>query len=97
MGLKNYSEDFLIEQPAIELFKALNYDHINCYNETFGKAGTLGRETPSDVVLVSRLKESLQKLNPDLPGEAIILAIEKSPETVVHSILLSPIEKSTRC
>ena len=77
MGLKNYSEDFLIEQPAIELFKALNYDHINCYNETFGKAGTLGRETPSDVVLVSRLKESLQKLNPDLPGEAIILAIEE--------------------
>jgi len=31
----------------------------------------------SDVVLIPRLKDALQKLNPDLPNEAIILAIEE--------------------
>ncbi|HNZ59115.1 MAG TPA: type I restriction endonuclease subunit R [Syntrophorhabdaceae bacterium] len=75
--VKGYSEDYLIEQPAIELFKSLKYKHINCFNETFGTGGTLGRETPSDVVLIPRLKDALQKLNPDLPNEAIILAIEE--------------------
>lgn len=77
MGLKDYSEDYLIEQPAIKLFKSLNYAHVNCYNETFGKGGTLGRETPTDVVLVDRLKKSLEVLNPTLPNEAIVLAIEE--------------------
>jgi type I restriction enzyme R subunit len=55
MTLK-YNEDNLIEQPCIEIFKSIGYDHQNCYHETFGKSGTLGREIPSDVVLTSRLK-----------------------------------------
>src|SRR5690606_36889022 len=54
-----------------------NYDHINCFNETFGKDGTLGRETSADVVLIDRLKKSLQALNPSLPNEAIVLATEE--------------------
>ncbi|MEW6418669.1 MAG: type I restriction endonuclease [Nitrospirota bacterium] len=72
-----YNEDSLIEQPAIELFKSLNYDHQNCYHETFGKSGTLGRETPSDVVLIPRLKQSLIALNSSVSSEAINLAIEE--------------------
>lgn len=72
-----YNEDSLIEQPAIELFKSLNYDHQNCYHETFGKSGTLGRETLSDVVLILRLKQSLIALNPSVSSEAIDLAIEE--------------------
>jgi type I restriction enzyme R subunit len=72
-----YNEDSLIEQPAIELFKSLGYDYQNCYQETFGKSGTLGRETPSDVVLTSRLKQSLIALNPSVSFEAIDLAIEE--------------------
>jgi hypothetical protein len=32
-----YSENSLIEQPAIELFKSLSYAYQDCYNETFGK------------------------------------------------------------
>jgi type I restriction enzyme R subunit len=31
----------------------------------------LGRETTGEVVLRSRLKSALQKLNPDLPAEAL--------------------------
>jgi len=72
-----YSEYILIEQPAIELFKSLSYNYQNCYHETFGKSGTLGRETPSDVVLISRVKQSLIALSPSVSSEAINLAIEE--------------------
>ena len=77
MGRKAFSEQELIEQPAIEIFQSLGYEHIDCFSETFGAVGMLGRDTPADVVLVPRLKESLQKLNSDLPNEAIVLAIEE--------------------
>jgi len=77
MSRKEFSEQELIEQPAIEIFQSLGYEHIDCFSEIFGAGGTLGRNTPADVVLVPRLKESLQKLNPYLPGEAITLAIEE--------------------
>lgn len=36
-----YSEDNLIEQPAIELFKTNCYAHEDCYNETFDKTRAL--------------------------------------------------------
>ena len=34
-----------------EIFKSLGYDYLNCYNESFAKDGTLGRETASEVIL----------------------------------------------
>jgi hypothetical protein len=37
----------------------------------------LGRETRGEVVLIPRLRSALQHLNPDLPNEAIQLAIEE--------------------
>jgi len=72
-----FNELELIEQPAIELFQSLSYDYLDCYHETFGKTGTLGRETPSDVVLIQRLKQALIALNPSVSSEAIDLAIEE--------------------
>jgi type I restriction enzyme R subunit len=75
--MNEYSESTLVEQPAIELFHSLGYEHQNCFHERFGDSGTLGRETPSDVVLVPRLKSALCRLNPDLSEEAIALAIEE--------------------
>jgi len=66
-----YSEDQLVEQPAIELFKSLGWETADCYQE-FEQAGgsLLGRENKSEVVLKSHLFSALQKLNPDLPQEA---------------------------
>jgi len=58
-----FNELELIEQTAIGLFQSLSYNYLDCYHETFGKSGTLGRETPSDVVLTSRLRLSLIDLN----------------------------------
>ncbi|MCK4736357.1 MAG: type I restriction endonuclease subunit R, partial [Methanophagales archaeon] len=77
INMNDYSEYSLIEQPAIELFGSLGYEHQNCFHEKFGENGTPGRETPSDVVLVPRLKLALFRLNPDLSEEAIDLAIDE--------------------
>jgi type I restriction enzyme R subunit len=45
--------------------------------EVFGATGTLGRETPGEVVLVGRLRAALEKSNPSLPPEAIDAAIDE--------------------
>ncbi len=72
----DYSEDTLVEKPAIALFKELGYETANCFYEKVGTSDyTLGRETTEDVVLVPRLRSALQKLNPDLDDEAVHLAI----------------------
>jgi type I restriction enzyme R subunit len=74
----DYSEDQLIEQPAIKLFQVLGWETANCFDEVFAAAGgTLGRETSNDVVLIPKLKEALKALNPDASSEALVLAAEE--------------------
>lgn len=85
---REYSEDALIEQPAVGLFRSLGYEVRNCFNETFGEQGTLGRETSAEVVLVRRLRVALERLNADLPPEAIQSALE---ELTKDRSLLSPV------
>jgi type I restriction enzyme R subunit len=72
-----YSEDHLVEQPAIQLFAALKWQTISALDETLGPGGALGRETKSEVVLVARLAEALRKLNPTLPPAARTAAIDE--------------------
>lgn len=77
MKSNNYTEDQLVEQPAIGLFAALGWHTISAMEETLGTTGTLGRETKGEVVLVERLRIALTKLNQDLPPEAIQTAIDE--------------------
>ena len=72
-----YSEDQLVEQPAIGLFAELGWQTVSAMEEAFGVGGTLGRETPGEVVLVSRLRAALERLNPTLPPEAITAAVDE--------------------
>jgi len=72
-----YSEDQLVEQPAIGLFAALGWQTMSALEETFGASGTLGRETKGEVVLVERLRAALCKFNPALPPEAISNAVDE--------------------
>jgi type I restriction enzyme R subunit len=72
-----YSEDQLVEQPAIGLFAALGWQTVSALDETFGAGGTLGRETRGEVVLVERLRAALGKFNPTLPPEAIANAVDE--------------------
>ena len=77
MSLNAYTEDQLVEQPAIWLFAALGWQTVSAMEETFGKNGTLGRETRGEVVLIERLRAALCKLNCKLPLEAINTAIDE--------------------
>ena len=72
-----YTEDQLVEQPAIGLFATLGWQTVSAMEETFGAGGTLGRETKGEVVLVERLRKSLTKLNAKLPVETIDAAIDE--------------------
>jgi len=82
-----YTEDQLVEQPAIGLFAELGWN-IACGNPhpsplpevegaSVDSAGLLGRETKGEVVLVERLRAALIKLNGGLPAEAIQTAIDE--------------------
>ena len=72
-----YSEDQLVEQPAIGLFAELGWQTLSAMEEILGSGGTLGRQTKSEVVLTERLRASLVKLNADLPAETIEAAIDE--------------------
>ena len=72
-----YTEDQLVEQPAIGLFAALGWQTLSAMEETFGAGGTLGRETKGEVVLLQRLRAVLMLLNPGMPPEAIQTAIDE--------------------
>lgn len=73
----DYSEDTLVEQPAIALFESLGWETGNLYAEWTGSSSSEGRQTQQDVVLEGRLRTALSKLNPDLPSEAIDLVVEE--------------------
>src|SRR5260370_1015961 len=68
--MHGYSEDQLVEQPAIALFHEIGWEAVSASDELFGPGGTLQRETSAEVVLLSRLHAALQRLNPTLPAEA---------------------------
>ena len=86
--MNDYGELELVQKSAIDLFQKLGWDALNCMEETFGENGTLGRETNREIVLTRRLKNALNKLNPDVPEEAIDSAIQQFTEdrTVQHPI-----------
>jgi len=93
-----YTEDQLVEQPAIGLFAELGWATVSALEETFGapspglaatlshpmgEGASLGRESPGEVVLVSRLRAALERLNASrmghhaLPPEAITAAVDE--------------------
>ena len=42
-----FTEDPLVERPAIQLFSSLGWETVSALEETSGPGGTLGRETPA--------------------------------------------------
>lgn len=72
----DYTEDSLVEQPAIELLSSMGWQTANCFDEFKDGKSTLGRDSKGDVILLSRLRPKLRELNPTVAAEAIELAIE---------------------
>ena len=77
MSAHAYTEDQLVEQPAIELFASMGWQTVSAMEETFSAGSTLGRETRGEAVLVERLRAALCRLNPTLPPEAISNALDE--------------------
>ncbi len=77
MTPSGYTEDALVEQPAIALLAELGWETFNAYHEFDHGPSSLGRETKDEVILVARLRPVLRRLNPDAPPEAIEQAIEE--------------------
>jgi type I restriction enzyme R subunit len=50
---------------------------VSALEETFGATGTLRRETKGEVVLVSRLRAALERMNPALPPEALTAGVDE--------------------
>ncbi len=73
-----FTEDQLVEQPALEVLETLGWEVISAAEEVFGAGSTLGRETPGEAVLLPRLHAALRRLNPALPPEAITVAVDEA-------------------
>lgn len=84
------SEDAL-ELATIHRLAELGWtDWANCYEETAGSCHISGRQTRADVILQPRLLAALQRLNLDLPSEAIDAAVmelsrDRSAMTLVNA------------
>ncbi len=77
MAPKSYSEDKLVEQPAIALLNELGWDTFNAMHEFRHGKSTLGRKAKNEVILTGRLRSALHRLNPTMPFEAIDKAVEE--------------------
>ena len=72
-----YSEDQLVEQPAIALLASLGWETLDCYDEFDQGSSPLGRDNRGEVLLIARLRPALEQLNPDASNEAIDAAIDE--------------------
>lgn len=74
-----YSEDFLVEETAEDLFfNKLNWNVSFAFNrETFGEFSTYGRKSKKQVVLEKTVLEKLREFNPGLPDAAYQSALEQ--------------------
>ena len=80
--LNLYSEDQLIEQPAIALLAEMGWETMDCFHEFEQTGGSpLGRENKGEVVLTKKLRPALEKLNLNVSSDAIDLAIEELMRT----------------
>jgi type I restriction enzyme R subunit len=77
------TEDTLVQQTTADYLRdKLRWDSVYAYNnETFGPDGMLGRASDREVVLTRYLRDALEKLNPNLPGEAYADAIRQMVES----------------
>jgi type I restriction enzyme R subunit len=68
---ERFSEDELVERPAVELLAKLGWQTVNAYEEVLGPGGTLGRSSRRDIVLEHRLLPTLRALNAEAPDAAL--------------------------
>ena len=73
MANAKFSEENLIQKPAIKILKEqLGWRTTHAYDDEWKNGKSIfGRESEQQVVLLNDLKQALEKINPDVPPEAI--------------------------
>ena len=77
MTPSGYTEDALVEQPAIALLAELGWETVSAYQEFDHGASMLGRDNKAEVILTARLRSALERLNPEASPDTIAQAIEE--------------------
>ena len=72
-----YTEDQLVEQPSIALLAGMGWETLDCYSEFDQGISPLSRENKGEVVLITRLRAALERLNPDASNAAVNAAMEE--------------------
>src|SRR5229473_437832 len=81
-----FTEQQLVEIPAIEVFEDLEWETVNAYYEVLGRDGTLGRDNKSEVFLVRRLRAAIVRLNSGISADAVDQAVAEitKPRGALH-------------
>jgi type I restriction enzyme R subunit len=89
--MTKYNEDTLVQQTTADYLRdRLGWDVVYAWNtETFGKNGTLGRDSDREVILTRYLYTKLTEFNPNLPETAYQDAIRQIVETSTAQTLLA--------
>jgi type I restriction enzyme R subunit len=71
------SEKAIVEGPAVELLLSLGWQHADLMQEEPGPENPTGRLSFREIMLPARLRAALRRINPTLPGEALLQAEAK--------------------
>jgi type I restriction enzyme R subunit len=77
MGKTFTPEDGFVERPSMAMLAELGWETVEAFRETFGRGGTLERDSEDQVYLAHRLKYAVEELNPGIPAEAREDAVEE--------------------
>jgi type I restriction enzyme R subunit len=72
-----FSEDGVVEKPAIEVFKSLSWKYRNLYEENMGLEGDHGRDNRNEVILRKDFFAAIKELNPSAKDSSIDQAFEE--------------------
>ena len=87
---KDYSEDQLIQKSAADLLeKELGWTSVMTWDaEVLGEAGTLGRKSYHEVLLVRHFCRALKSLNPWMTEKQLAEAVERMTERMSSQTLM---------
>jgi type I restriction enzyme R subunit len=78
MARRDWTEDALVQQPAIETLKSMGWSHTRAFDTEFKDGiSKLGRSSFHTAILVKDLREALIRLNPTAPEKVIDDAISQ--------------------
>jgi type I restriction enzyme R subunit len=72
-----YSEKSTVEDPALALLAGLGWTHVSLLQEFAAGPSTQGRDSKRNPYLPDRLRQALQRLNPDTPDTGVLHAAQE--------------------